>query len=66
MMMTREILKDIYKVYKETNKKLRDIKEIEISDDSMVNVDVEKTIKAMFYQEIDEMFRRLKNGKNRK
>jgi hypothetical protein len=29
----------------------------------MINVDVDKTLKAMFYQEVDEIFRRLRNGK---
>jgi hypothetical protein len=62
--MTRnDALKEIIKVYKNTNKKLKDVKKIQIDGDEMINVDVDKTLKAMFYQEVDEIFRRLRNGK---
>ena len=62
-MTKNDILKEIIKVYKNTNKKLKDVKKIQIDGDTMINVDVDKTLKAMFYQEVDEIFRRLRNGK---
>ena len=62
-MTKNDTLKEIIKVYKNTNKKLKDVKKIQIDGDTMINVDVDKTLKAMFYQEVDEIFRRLRNGK---
>jgi hypothetical protein len=62
-MTKNNTLKEIIKVYKNTNKKLKDVKKIQVDGDEMINVDVDKTLKAMFYQEVDEIFRRLRNGK---
>jgi len=62
-MTKNDTLKEIVKVYKNTNKKLKDVKKIQVDGDEMINVDVDKTLKAMFYQEVDEIFRRLRNGK---
>ena len=62
-MTKNDTLKEIIKVYKNTNKKLKDVKKIQVDGDIMINVDVDKTLKAMFYQEVDEIFRRLRNGK---
>ena len=62
-MTKNDTLKEIIIAYKNTNKKLKDVKKIQIDGDTMINVDVDKTLKAMFYQEVDEIFRRLRNGK---
>lgn len=57
-MTSKEFAKHILKIYAESEEQLNDLKKVKISDDTMINSDMEKTINAQSFQKIKELIRR--------